>query len=450
MTGVLKSWAFLFLLALVGVARGENLYLTPSGGGSRNGTSWANAFAGTGGIVWGGAAGQLGAGDTLWMAGGAYSSGFYAQGSGTAGARLSIKRATGNNAECTGSVGWQASFDSQVLITTTAPSICIFPAGVSHITMDGQVTNGIKVAWTHTNNWQFLICRGANLEFKYMELQGQGGARVARNTGISPEGQNLLFDHMNIHGMTDGVFANNALNVTFQYSSIWDNHGTPWGGHENVFWTTGCRNTVIRYNKFWDWSAVGVLFGGWDVSLNSDGFYVYGNLFLDSSGTGIEVDCAGGRCLSPNLYIFNNTFVNMSFLAIRNDGRASAGGSGAAGGRVFNNIFYNCAQFTSSPSSFWGLLIHDYNWYSHTFDQNEPNGVPGATTDPFVNVADKRFHIKSSISTTLPRNKGNALGQEFGLDRDGNQRGADGFWDMGAYEIVRDITSPPTNLRIAP
>ena len=58
-------------LLLAGSADAANWYVRPGGAGSKTGTDWNNAWnlSGTGGIAWSG----VSAGDTVWLAGGTYS-----------------------------------------------------------------------------------------------------------------------------------------------------------------------------------------------------------------------------------------------------------------------------------------------------------------------------------------------------------------------------------------
>jgi hypothetical protein len=108
-------------------------------------------------------------------------------------------------------------------------------------------------------------------------------------------------------------------------------------------------------------------------------------------------------------------------------------------GTVKNNIFF----ISAVPG-----MGHDFNWYSGATTQGEAGGVAGGANDPFVDLGNNNLRIKDTISTTMPRNKGVALGQVFLMDKDGNPRGTDGFWDIGAYENVSGRPAAPRNLRV--
>lgn len=63
-----------FLVTVFSVVSAEDLYVRPNGGnyGSEDGSDWSNAFDGFNDVQWGSGTGKVGAGDTLWIAGGTY------------------------------------------------------------------------------------------------------------------------------------------------------------------------------------------------------------------------------------------------------------------------------------------------------------------------------------------------------------------------------------------
>jgi hypothetical protein len=60
-----------------------------------------------------------------------------------------------------------------------------------------------------------------------------------------------------------------------------------------------------------------------------------------------------------------------------------------------------------------------------------------------VNLTGQNYHINSGSSAV---NRGTPLGPPYNIDKDGNVRGADGSWDIGAYEYNTGVvdTNPPT------
>jgi hypothetical protein len=71
-------------------------------------------------------------------------------------------------------------------------------------------------------------------------------------------------------------------------------------------------------------------------------------------------------------------------------------------------------------------------------------------TNPFVDYPGGNYRIVSTVGSTYPRNRGTNLGAPFNVDIDGNARGGDGAWDIGAFESPLEGTQSlpaPQNLR---
>jgi hypothetical protein len=66
----------------------------------------------------------------------------------------------------------------------------------------------------------------------------------------------------------------------------------------------------------------------------------------------------------------------------------------------------------------------------------------------FVNRSARDYRIVSTTGSGYPRNFGTNLSSYFNKDAAGNSYGADGTWDIGAYEYS-DGTTPPVDT-IAP
>jgi hypothetical protein len=80
-----------------------------------------------------------------------------------------------------------------------------------------------------------------------------------------------------------------------------------------------------------------------------------------------------------------------------------------------------------------GTIHKDYNWYSGASTNGEAHSVAGGAANPFVGASLANFHLLPGSS---PINAGLGLASDGSLnkDADGNTRGADGAWDMGAFE----------------
>src|SRR4029077_9352772 len=91
-----------------------------------------------------------------------------------------------------------------------------------------------------------------------------------------------------------------------------------------------------------------------------------------------------------------------------------------------------------------------------------PNGTIGGTgatlsnnisanVNCFVDAANDDFNIVSTTGGNFPRNAGTALATTYQVDRNGNIHGADGTWDVGAYEYAvtgPDVPAPTAPLRL--
>lgn len=171
-----------------------------------------------------------------------------------------------------------------------------------------------------------------------------------------------------------------------------------------------------------------------------------------------------------NFKIFNNTFIdnNFPYRVIRFDMfRASPTATGI---EIKNNLFYNCgggnssspiiyiedsSGFTASSFSFGNNI-----YYSPTSPQyvvfrgttyTTANWVgtqelTGSTAAPVL-MSYAPFapgnNFRLAASDAVARNRGISLAAFFTTDKDGNARGADGAWDIGAYEF--QFSGPNTN-----
>jgi len=133
--------SIVILVGLASIASATNYYVRPDGGsyGSEDGSDWSNAFDGFSDVVWGSSAGQVGAGDTLYVAGGNYTSSITPAASGTSDSvRIVIRRAT--VAEHGTGTGWNSSFDAQVNLKS-GDYVRVYQR--SYITVDGVTEYGI-------------------------------------------------------------------------------------------------------------------------------------------------------------------------------------------------------------------------------------------------------------------------------------------------------------------
>jgi len=228
-----------------------------------------------------------------------------------------------------------------------------------------------------------------------------------------------------ISGYITGLMLPMARHAIIENSEF-ANIGVGGGGtaHPNVVFLSACDYFTFRYNKVHDCNVLGIGSGVY----NTTGTYIYGNVAWDCEGDFIHFYNRTGITHS-DIRIYNNVGANLWFFMY--------GSPGSMSGYAYNNIIYNCEGTVN-----WGGLSADYNWYSGSDNQGETHGVIGGSVDPFVNLAGKDFHIKATIGSSYPRNRGVILGSPYNKDADGNTRGADGAWDIGAYEYGGANTNP--------
>ena len=105
------------VLLLCSVLKAEDLYVRPSHtSGAHTGADWTNAWNGFSDVKWGPGAGMVGPGDTLWVAGGTYTTQLLVGTNGASGSRITINRVLASDAVPVAAAGWISSLDSQVVI----------------------------------------------------------------------------------------------------------------------------------------------------------------------------------------------------------------------------------------------------------------------------------------------------------------------------------------------
>ena len=402
-------------------AQAANWYVTPSGG-TGAGTSWTAAWNGFSAINWT----SVAAGDTIWVAGGTYSQDLSPKKSGTSTARISIRRARTDAAECTGAAGWNAAYAS-----TIHHQAGISFGSYNYITISGRTTasggehgwwidfqgktSGPGIEWPNGST-------GSYITIEYMDLQGPGNITYSsdgRGIDDTPfsSATNHTFSHMRIWGWESGVYVVGMNAPLFEHIEMFDIMAVNWSTfHPNGIYTSGVANGVVRHSKFYknvNGVGEGIFF---EQSGGCSNWQIYGNLFYDLNQSGmkaIEI-----TSVVPNLKIWNNTFDNVLAPLYT---QASVG----SGSELRNNLFY-----ASGSSQSWGTTSNNLFLSSGTV---------------FVNRAAKDYRIVSTTGANFPRNAGVALSSDgyTNYDVDGNQRGADGAWDIGAYEYGSVVTLEP-------
>jgi hypothetical protein len=455
--------ALLLLFSTAIGALAENLFVTQNGAGSANGADWNNAWAGGPSIVWGGGAGQAGAGDTVWFAGGNHS-GVIVGASGTAGSKIYLKRARATNSECTSSAGWQASFDNQVGFGAFNGHV-IDMNQHSYIVIDGQITNGIKVILFPLANPSIaaygIRAHGNFNTYQYLRLEGPFQANSASAMYLGPPfgftwQTNALVRYLHFTNWTQHIFLEKTPGAIIEYCDFDRTVGDSFF-HSNVMYCNENDDVTIRYNLFHDIEVEGIYIPPFQSV--ADHFYIYGNVFRDAlpgfAGRALEIFPWGaGGAAGPNIFFYNNTMVNLGIYIRAGDFPAGGGGpSTFRGAQIKNNIFWNPGGFSAGLSA---GITHSHNWFNsaggETFGEGGLGISGGVNGDPFISLINRDLHIGNTVSGILPANKGVNLGAPYNVDKDGVTRGVDGGWDIGAYEATGSApaTTNAPNFTVGP
>jgi hypothetical protein len=427
------------LLAFSNSARSANWYVRPSSAGSNNGTDWNNAWDVA---SFNSHQGSIVAGDTVWLAGGSYTSiGLVNSSSGTSANRIYIKRVTASDAAPVAAAGWSSSFDSTVTFQVAATgeaNQAQITIGGSYVTFDGNVTNGVKVIMGMANGAAWNACKltGNYDILKYVETQGRAAGLPAGATTrfLAMYGRYNLSTCNWVHNVTQAYTLNGSNDQTLDHDTVTDNgwHSDVSIAHDDVMEYTGSSNLVIRYCRWEHWHAEGIM--AWGGFGQAGKITMYGNVFKDT-GVSVVWPSNNGQSSAGPLYFYNNTIIN-GYVCLDQ----SANCAWAAGSQVRNNIYWGTDVY-GGPWN-WPVSDRDYEFGSTAnLAGNGAHSIANGS-NPFVNFAGGDYHLAANIGATYPRNKGVALDTTYNADRDGNTRGADGTWDMGAYEYGSVSTNP--------
>lgn len=437
----LSAWAALALAAPG--AQAADWYVRPNGSnyGAGNGKTWTDAFAGFSAVPWSAVA----CGDTVWLAGGTYTQQLGVSKSCTAGSPLAIRRVRSTDSVPANAAGWNASFDSTVVVSNANPGISV-PSGAA-ITIDGRIDYGIKVVIPAGGGDGAKVATAGNVDrltLAHVEIAGPtcapaGNCKTAAyGLNFAPSSNkitNLLVSHGAVHSISEAMRACNWDTAVIEFSDLYDivNDGVD---HEDTMYSYPSSNVTMRYNFIHNVPNDGIFFeyGG------ATNFRLYGNVFYASHLSLLTAKSPGAY--GPML-IYNNVFAAPS----PNDyGWLHANGVVTKSGtELANNVFFNVSHdFPNAHNNAYNYTtLNGYGWPS-----NEPGSFTFTGSGGTTNVNGGDAHISSS---SVLRNRGASLAQDGFIDHDmdGNVRGADGSWDIGAFEYVDlDPPAPPKNVKV--
>ncbi|MDW8309177.1 MAG: right-handed parallel beta-helix repeat-containing protein, partial [Verrucomicrobiales bacterium] len=403
-------------LAIAGAmsAPAANRYVRAGATGANNGTDWNNAYT------------QLPAtlvrGDTYYIADGTYPGyTFTTPASGTN--FIYIKKAT--IADHGTDVGWQDSYgDGQAVF---GPMVHNAPNG-GYIDMNGYSPHvpgghGFKIDFDKLQVGFDFVRGGKEFKFRYIDFDGVassgdvdfGGPPWTYTIKVLPwngssydDTSGMLISNCKLHGSATHIQDNSGnANIVIEYSEFYDCRSVG-VDHGNIYWI-GSSGGTFRYNKVYNYNVEGLLLG-----LNNSNWKIYGNIFFDGVSVARGIELYGGRT-HTGTKIYNNTFVNIPLAAVRVESDAVCSGV-----EIRNNLIYNSG----------GMALE--------------NGGAGITTSANLTAAASDFLNPAAKDYRLarPTAPGTVLPAPVDMDFDGRPRGADGVWDVGAFEFV---SAPPTN-----
>jgi hypothetical protein len=433
----LRVVLLLLVLGQTGSLFAANWFVRPTATGSANGSDWNNAWT-VSTINWA----SVNGGDTIWLAGGTYSSEMHPTKGGSAGNFIYVKRVRASDSVPVAAAGWSGTFDSQVVINSGGTALWFDTPGIAYIYFDGRVDMGLQLVCGNSSGDQAScnITRAANnLTFSNIDFTGPGSSLSGVSVGNNPvimNGDhvglrsfpyngatstfeyvdNLYVSHCRVRGHPNEFWWHHTRNSVVEYCKIYDNGAqNSVTYHGNVFINAGTTNITFSYNEIFNWQVEGIFY----LFDSCSYWYIYGNLFHDGMGG------ANGnthRILEPQsnphgpIFFYNNTVVNC-WSDIR---PPNSSGTWTAGSLSKNNLFYNI----SSGYNGGGIA--------------SANILVGSSTNIFVNYAAQDYHIVATTGAGYARNNAQVIadvaGQTLALDPVGKLRGADGVWDIGAFE----------------
>jgi hypothetical protein len=440
---LIKVFVFLFLLLIFLPASAANHYVRQ--GATGNGSDWTNACGDFTGSC---AVSSLVRGDTYYVGAGSYTSKTWnTPDSGTL--VITIKKAT--TADHGTDTGWNSAYAAQATFTERndiETDYWVFDGQVGDYATGGIGSYGFKEQYSvgdyagcgssgGTTGAGFLLC-GSNVTIRYVDCSGYAGTGDYNYPGQAKcieayQGNNWTVSHVAMHGC-ESCLQGGQNNWVVEYSYMYNSRSISTNFHNNIYYLGGGSGGIFRYNKAWDYNSEGVFLTEGPLS----NIYIYGNVFAsDGTQSGYPRGVELRQDFSyTNVFMYNNTFYNLNDGAI-NDLTGSTGNT-CTGCYAWNNL----------------AVLTGYSFSASAVNQS--NNVSDSTTSRFLSVSPlytADFHLKSAttngstLSSTLPASC--TVGVNcYNIDPDGKTRGADGTWDVGAYEYGGSAQpGPPTGLQ---
>jgi hypothetical protein len=405
-------------------------HVRPDGGsyGKGDGSDWNNALSGFSNIPWS----KAGPGTTIYIAGGDYRQSLNIQASGNSSSYLRIRRATADDRGS--STGWQSSFDSQVRFLNGTQ---IRIASRSWVEVEGKTESGFYVlsvanVGPHFGYWLQGV---KNVILSGFGATGQANGDDFRGVTVRDASNVTVRNGRIQHMPNDAVQLLGVYNSVFEHLSIGPRISSKTGKHADGFevWETG--NNVLR-NSVFDWSGDMLIFG--IMTSPSGRWDIYGNQFTGKSsahhGTAYKTQSTDAP-IGP-LYFYNNSFYRIH-LCFRGLSQTTL--------ILRNNVFHDVSNL-----GFGSGNDQNYNFFSGVGPQVSGSNNVLNGGDPFRDAAKFDLNLKA---VTTARDNGLNVGSAYRIDPNGNIRGANGKWDIGAFEWhdaqqADGGPQPPTGLHV--
>ncbi len=231
--------------------------------------------------------------------------------------------------------------------------------------------------------------------------------------------------HLNIYNVTNSIVEHN-----FFANRAGEPHGQSISWNPDVLVTGDVTsNSIIRYNFFKNIQGTG------NITIQNGthrNFEIYGNVFFTQDNTIYyntnsyigNTNTAGDNAY--NMEVYNNTFYGLT----PNIGGVQWNGAGT-GNITKNNLFFDCGVVPLYGST--TLDNNSSERVGETVGADSDSCEHDLSGDPYMSVVDGSENFKP-VAGYAGQDVGSDLSGTFTLDIAGATFGADGGWDVGAYE----------------
>jgi len=408
--------------------------------GLGNGSDWTNAYPSL--------PATLIRGNTYYVATGNYGS--YVFDDPSSGTNyITVKKAT--VADHGISTGWSNSYETGQAVFGSIKFT------TSYWVLDG-VTGGGPGSWETGHGFKVSSNLGSpvhlidltgnisNITLSHIEATNPDGRTSAVETDVIyalGAVSGIKINHCYWHDIAScHLLTRSSQGITIEYSKFSRNGPASNSKHKESWSLSADSNVIMRYNVLEDISNTAFIgnVNGCGVSNN---WQIYGNVFVHTGkvsdvAVSALMNLGYSSCMTlSNWKFYNNSVINLN---PGGGGNASIRGSGTDGGGnvAYNNIYYHV---NANDITYALGFASDYDFFSDNYriegcsppcNINNKNGQLHAqisSGSPFVSWTNGDYRLASQT------NAGYILPSPFNTDLSGNNRGADGVWDRGAYEF---------------